>query len=135
MTQYTILGRLRLMAGLDDEAAREALPLCAAAMEQLLPMLKPRADLRDPRLDQAGAAMALCMLLQRGGGEDDVTGFKAGDITVTKRGREKNGFAQALELKKAAFEDARELLRDTGFHVRETPFRRRETGDGGQGDA
>jgi hypothetical protein len=129
MTQYTILGRLRLMAGLDDDDAREALPLCAAALEQLLPQLKPRANPHDPRLDQAAAAMAFCMLLQRGGGEDDVTGFKAGDITVTKRGREKDRLAQALQLKKAALEDARELLRDTGFYVREVGYGERVAGD------
>ena len=127
MTQYTILGRLRLMADLDDDAAREALPLCAAALEQLLPRVKPGGSRHDPRLDQAAATMAFCMLLQRGGEEDGVTGFKAGDITVTKRDKGgKDRLTQALECKKAAFEDARELLRDTGFHVQETAFR----GDG-----
>ena len=125
MTQYTILGRLRLMADFEnDDAAKEALPYCAAALEQLLPQIKPRANLRDPRLDQAAAATALCMLLGRGGGEDDVVGFKAGDITITKRDKGgRDSFSQALQIKQAAFEDTRELLRDTGFYVKETSFR------------
>ena len=129
MTQYTILGRLRLLMEFeDDEAARGALPWCAAALEQLLPQVKPGCG-KDPRLDQAGAATALCMLLQSGGGAggDDVASFKAGDITITKRDKDgRDRLSQAMQIKKAAFEDARELLRDTGFHVQETSFR----GDG-----
>jgi hypothetical protein len=129
MTQFTILGRLRLMAGLDDKAAHEALPDCAAAFEQLMPRVKPGATLHDPRLDQAAAGMALCMLAQRCGGEDDIVGFKAGDITVTKRDKGKDSLSRAMQIKNAAFEDARELLRDTGFHAQDTAFRKRGAGD------
>jgi len=128
MTQYSILGRLKLMLELDEQAAMEALPFCAAAMEQLIPQLKTECR-NDPRLDQAGAALACCMVLQRQNGNKDeslggITGFKAGDISVTKRDKGgKDSVAQALQLKKAAFEEARELLRDTGFHVQEVAFK------------
>ena len=125
MTQYTILGRLRLLIDIeDDEAAKALLPWCAAAFAQLTPQVKPGRG-NDPRLDQAGAALALCMLLQSGGsGGDDVASFKAGDITITKRDKDgKDRLSQAMQAKKAAFEEARELLRDTGFFVGEVRFK------------
>jgi len=136
MTQYSILGRLRLMVELDEEGAREALPLCAAAMEQLAPRLRVECR-NDPRLDQAAAAMACCMLLQRAQGADtsddggdfgDIASFKAGDITVTKRERggassPKERMAYAEQARKTALEDIRDLLRDTGFFAGQTEFK------------
>lgn len=123
MTPFTILGRLRLMTELDDDAAREALPHCQAAMEQVLAMLRPLCDRKDPRLAQAAAAIALCMLLmQNEKGEDGVASFKAGDISVTKT--QKDRLANAERLKKAALEDIRELLRDTGFYAHSAPYKK-----------
>jgi len=130
MTQYSILGRLRLMIELDEQAAMEALPFCAAAMEQLAPRLKIECR-NDPRLSQAGAAMALCMLLQRAQSHDDdasdgISSFKAGDITITKKqgggNNNKDCMAWAEQTRKAAMEDIRDLLKDTGFYVRDTSF-------------
>ena len=125
MTQYTVLGQLKLLIELDDGAARDALPCCAAAMEQLLPRLKPHCIRMDPRLDRAAAADALCMyLMRRENGENDgegIASFKAGDITVTKQGKgAKDRLAQAQKERGAAFADIAELLRDTGFQVRTT---------------
>ncbi|MDR0531791.1 MAG: hypothetical protein LBG83_07000 [Oscillospiraceae bacterium] len=128
MTQYSILGRLRLMTQLDDEQAMAALPLCAAAMEQLLARLKPGANRGDPRLDQAGAAAALCMLLLREentSADEGFSSFKAGDITVTKKEKANAArMAAAEQLRAQALEDARELLRDTGFFSGSTKFSR-----------
>jgi ABC-type transporter Mla MlaB component len=125
MTQYSILGRLRLMGELDEGAAMEALPFCAAAMEQLAPQLKTECR-NDPRLDQAGAALACCMLLQRareGADADGISSFKAGDITVTKKqGGGKDRMAWAEQARKAAMEDIRGLLKDTGFYAGHTAF-------------
>jgi len=139
MTQYSVLGRLRLMLELDEAAAMEALPACAAAMEQLIPRLKVECR-NDPRLDQAAAAMACCMLLQRvrasndqDGQNDDSDGiasFKAGDITITKQPRQakkpetspKDRIAWAEQARRAAMEDIRDLLKDTGFFAGQTAF-------------
>jgi len=125
MTQYSVLGRLRLMIDLDEQAAMEALPFCAAAMEQLTPQLKIECR-NDPRLNQAAAAMACCMLLRRGAGPDGFEGissFKAGDITVTKGGGSaKDRMAWAEQARKTAMEDIRGLLKDTGFHAQQTEF-------------
>ena len=130
MTQYSILGRLRLMIELDGQAAMDALPFCAAAMEQLIPQLKIECR-NDPRLNQAGAAMACCMLLQRAQGDgeneafDGISSFKAGDIMITKKqggGSAKDRMAWAEQMRKAAMEDIRPLLKDTGFFARDTQF-------------
>ena len=122
MTQYTVLGQLRLLAELDEDGARAALPCCAAAMERLLPRLRPRCIRTDPRLDRAAAADALCMLLLRGeSGGDGVASFKAGDIMVTRQGNgAKDRLEQARRERDAAFADIAELLLDTGFQVRAT---------------
>ena len=124
MTQYTILGRLRLLAELDEARSHEALPYCAAAMHQLLPRLKPAVLRDDPRLDRAAAAMALCMLLLRGesGDNDGIESFKAGDISITKKhgGSTNDRLAAAQKEREAAMADIAELLRDTGFQVRTT---------------
>jgi len=133
------------MAELDEEGAREALPFCAAAMEQLAPQLKVECK-NDPRLDQAAAAMACCMLLQRAqsvqsgdtegdfdGNADfgDIASFKAGDITITKQQRQtkkpetspKDRMAWAEQARRAAMEDIRDLLKDTGFFAKQTSFK------------
>ena len=136
MTQYTILGQLRLLTELDEEAARGALPFCAAALEQLLPKLKPNVIRDDPRLSRAAAAMALCMLLQRreNSKDDDsdfdgIESFKAGDIAITKKGKIKDAkkdrdrLAHAVKERDAALADAAELLRDTGFSLSMTKVR------------
>lgn len=120
MTQYTILGRLRLMTELDDEGARNALPFCAAAMEQLLPRLRKGCQ-KDPRLDRAAAAQALCMMLMRGESEngDGIENFKVGDISVTRSGKAvQERMAWARQELAEAMEDIAELLRDSGFGVR-----------------
>jgi hypothetical protein len=125
MTQYTILGRLRLMTELDEAGARNALPWCAAALALLLPQLNATADRDDPRLDQAAAATALCLLLQHEGTQEGIAGFKAGDITVTKTdkaGKERRAFAE--QLRAQAMDDCKELLRDTGAFAAAKPFGR-----------
>ena len=133
MTQYSILGRLRLMIKLDEAGAMEALPFCAAAMEHLSAQVKTGCG-NDQRLDQAAAAWACCLLLQRmqgtASGEDALEGissFKAGDITVTKQqgaGAKEYAakLAQASQAHRAAMEDIRGLLKDTGFHASQTAF-------------
>lgn len=126
MTQYTILGRLKLIMQMDEDTAMAALPFCAAAMEQLALQVKPECK-NDPRLDQAAAAMACCMLLQReqSGSMDDISSFKAGDITVTKQGMSaKERLAQAEQTRKAAMEDIRQLRIDTGFYAQDTAYRK-----------
>ena len=124
LTQHTVLGQLRLLTELDEKQAREALPFCAAAVDQLLPRLKKdeaggfSATRRDPRLARAAATAALVMLLQRAENTegDGIESFKAGDITVSKRGQAvRDRLRMAIVERDAAFDAIAELLKDTGF--------------------
>ncbi|MDR3313152.1 MAG: hypothetical protein LBS96_01700 [Oscillospiraceae bacterium] len=130
MSQGTVLGQLRLLTELDDEAARAALPFCAAALAQLHPLLRSDANPDDPRIDRAAAGIAYCLVLQRAesraAAEEDaqIESFKAGDITVRKRGEE--AFLRRIEraerLRAEGLAAVAELLRDRGFAVRTTAF-------------
>ncbi|MCL2530916.1 MAG: hypothetical protein FWE40_02005 [Oscillospiraceae bacterium] len=120
MNQHTVLGQLRLLVELTDDEAHEALPFCAAATEQLLPKLKRDEDGQwfnrtDPRLSRAAACAALVMLLNRRENSegDGVESFKAGDITVNKRGQAaRDRLRIAITERDAAMADISELLRD-----------------------
>ena len=123
MTQHTVLGQLRLLTELDDEQALAALPLCAAAAEQLRPRLKPGCSRFDPRLNRAAATAALVMLLQRQENSegDGIESFKAGDITVSKQGRAaRDRLRIAIEERDAAMRDIAELLQDRRFEFQAT---------------
>lgn len=123
MNQHTVLGQLRLLTELDDQQALDALPFCAAAAEQLRPRLKPDCSRPDPRLSRAAATAALVMLLQRreNSESDGIESFKAGDITVSKRGTvARDRLRIAIEERDAAMRDIAELLTDTRFEFKTT---------------
>ena len=123
MNQHTVLGQLRLLTELDEAQVHEALPFCAAAVEQLLPRLKTDEDgkminRRDPRLSRAAATAALVILLQRRENSegDGIESFKAGDITVSKRGQaSRDRLRMAIAERDDAFCAIAELLKDTSF--------------------
>ena len=121
MNQHTVLGQLRLLTELDDEQAMAALPFCAAAAEQLRARLKPECGQHDPRLSRAAATAALVMMLQRRENSegDGIESFKAGDITVSKRGTAaRDRLRIAIEERDAALRDIAGLLVDTRFVFR-----------------
>ena len=124
MNQHSVLGQLRLLTQLDDQQALDALPFCAAAAEQLRPRIKPGCSRFDPRLSRAAATSALVLLLQRRDNSDDGDGiesFKAGDITVSKRGTAaRERLRVAIEERDAAMRDIAELLIDTRFEFKAT---------------
>jgi len=120
MNQHTVLGQLRLLVEMTDDEAHETLPFCAAATEQLLAKLKRGEDgellnRTDPRLSRAAACAALVMVLNRreNSDGDGVESFKAGDITVNKRGQAaRDRLRIAITERDAAMADISELLRD-----------------------
>ena len=123
MTKHNVLGQLRLLTELDDEQARQAIPFCAAAVDQLRPRLKPSCPCHDPRLSRAAATAALVMLLQRRENSegDGIESFKAGDITVSKQGRAaRDRLRIAIEERDAALRDIADLLVDTTFEFQAT---------------
>jgi hypothetical protein len=130
MSQGTVLGQLRLLTELDDEAALAALPFCAAALAQLHPLLKPNADLNDPRVDRAAAGIAHCLLLQRAESklaaeEERIESFRAGDITIRNKTEDAaflRRFERAERLRAEGLAAVAPLLRDTGFAACSTAF-------------
>ncbi|MDR1927740.1 MAG: hypothetical protein LBQ33_03770 [Oscillospiraceae bacterium] len=122
MTQFSVLGRLRLLTPLDGDGAREALPFCAAAAAQLHAMRREETSGDDPRLDYAAACVAhYLLLLRQAGAEDGVASFKAGDITIKKQELTQR-LALAQRLRDDALAEVSGLLRDTGFAALSTAF-------------
>jgi len=128
MNQHTVLGQLRLLTELSEEQAHEALPYCASAVEQLLPRLKTDENGEflnrgDPRLSRAAATAALVMLLQRRENteSDGIESFKAGDITVSKRGQaSRDRLRMAIAEREDAFCAIAALLKDISFGFEST---------------
>ncbi|MGN0635274.1 MAG: hypothetical protein ACI4I5_03540 [Acutalibacteraceae bacterium] len=85
MNEWAVLGALREIAVLQQDAAAEALPLCRSALESLTSRLKPGADPADSRLIRAAAGLAYYKwILRNFAGTDGITSFKAGDVTVSR---------------------------------------------------
>lgn len=62
----------------------ELLPLCTAAADELMPRLRADADCGDIRLVNAAASLVYYRLCMRKlAGDEGVTSFKAGDVTVS----------------------------------------------------
>ncbi|MCL2446481.1 MAG: hypothetical protein FWD06_06930 [Oscillospiraceae bacterium] len=128
MNQHTVLGQLRLLVEMTDSEAHESLPFCAAAAEQLLLQLKRNEEgellnRTDPRLSRAAACAALVMLLNRRENSegDGVESFKAGDITVNKRGQaSRDRLRIAIAERDAAMADISELLQDNRWGFKAT---------------
>ncbi|MCL2509400.1 MAG: hypothetical protein FWF05_09510 [Oscillospiraceae bacterium] len=85
MNQWTVLNSLRQFTALDDEGAAKALPFCKTSLDEIRENLRDAADENDPRVIRAAAGLAFYrMTVQRLAGEDSVTSFKAGDVTVSQ---------------------------------------------------
>lgn len=114
---WSILDALRrnhAVQGTDEELA----PLCAAAAKELEARIKDNADCTDIRLINACASMVnyrLCM--RKSEGDEAVTSFKAGDVTVSIS--PSAVIERAEKEKSEAIIAALPLLRDEGFVFRQ----------------
>jgi len=114
MNQWNVLNSLRQLTVLDDEAAANALPFCKASLDEIRESLKSAADENDPRVGRAAAGLAFYRLTaQKLSGEDSVTSFKAGDVTISQSA------SAALDIASRARDEAYlavlPLLRDDRF--------------------
>ncbi len=109
----SILSALReyyFAKGTDEELA----PLCTAAAREIMPVIKPEAELSDIRLINLAAAIAnhrLCIRNMHS--EEAVTSFKAGDVSVSISPEAL--IEQAEKERAAATAAALPLLKDNGF--------------------
>ncbi len=114
MDAWAVLNCLGTLPIPQDVDAAERIAFCRAAVEELQPRIREDADPNDPRLLRAaaGIACALCALRERAQ-TDDVSYFKAGDVTIHRSAV--NHIAAAEKLREEGIRLALPLLRDDGF--------------------
>lgn len=114
---WSVLNALRrnhAAEGTDEEL----MPLCAAAAKEIEVRMRNNADCSDIRLINAGAAIVnyrLCM--KKCGTDENVTSFKAGDVTVSMS--PSAAIERAEKEKSEALMEALPLFRDEGFVFRQ----------------
>lgn len=114
MNEWAVLNSLREIAVLQEDAAAEALPLCRSALESLRPRLRQDADPSDIRLIRAAAGIAYYQwVLRKSAGDDGITSFKAGDVTVSRSGA--CALEQAEKVRSENLLAALPLLTDDAF--------------------
>ena len=114
MNEWTVLSSLREITPLDENGAADALPLCRTALQTLLPRLKPSADPEDIRIAHAAAGIAYYKWVLRSTAEEDnLTSFKAGDVTVSRSAS--SALERAAFVRNEALLEASALLLDENF--------------------
>ncbi len=118
ITQWNVLARLRQLMASDDEQDSELIPICLMNLERVLSLLDEKSDKDDVRIIQAAAALSYYdYSLRKMSCEDNVTSFKAGDITVSKS---KNAIMEIAEKQRAeALAELTPLMKDTQFSFRQ----------------
>jgi hypothetical protein len=82
---YAVLSRLKLLTPIESEEEGEAAALCARALEDLSRKLADPCDKSHNSLLWAAAGRAFYNLTLKRIMQDPDTGFKAGDLSVTKQ--------------------------------------------------
>ena len=114
ITQWNVLALLKQLTDIDSADESLALQICLTALEQVQSRLRPDVSQEDIRIASAAAGIAFYTLcVRRTGSADDVTSFKAGDISVQKKITDTMGFAQ--KIRDDALSAAAPLFRDDGF--------------------
>lgn len=118
MSQWDVLTGLRQIIALDEEGAALALPLCSMSLDEIKIRLRDGVSPEDIRVTKAAVGLAYYMLVvRRLAGEEAITSFKAGDVTVSKSS------AAALEIaakiRDESLVDALPLMKDEEFLFRQ----------------
>ena len=114
----SVLNRLRQLVTLDEQGAENALPLCALCLEEIRSKLRSGADENDIRLAQAAAGLVFYRLMLRTAADgSNVTGFKAGDVTVTRSPAA--SMELAVSVRDEALAEVSDLLEDRDFMFRQ----------------
>lgn len=113
-TSWNVLARFRQLVDIDDTEADKLLPLCVVNLHRISSQLREDADPDDVRIAQAAAALVYYDYAVRLSFEtDNVTSFKAGDITVSKTTTSLTENAE--KMKKDALLELVPLMKDTNF--------------------
>ncbi len=113
-TSWNVLARFRQFINLDDTEAEKLLPLCVVNLHRINAQLRDDVNTDDIRITEAAAALTYYDYTVRLSSEtDDVTSFKAGDITVSKTTSSLTENAE--KMKKDALLELAPLMKDTTF--------------------
>ncbi len=113
-TQWNVLARFRQLIEIDDTEAEKLLPLCVVNLRRVMAQLNEKADKDDIRITEAAAALTYYdYSIKLSNQTDNITSFKAGDITVSQTSNSLTEHAE--KIKKAALLELTPLMRDTSF--------------------
>lgn len=113
-TSWNVLSRFRQLINVDVLEAEKVLPLCVVNLQRIQAQLRSDADPDDIRITEAAAALTYYDYAVRLSAEtDDVTSFKAGDITVNRTTSSLTENAE--KIKKSALLELVPLMKDTNF--------------------
>ncbi len=113
-TSWNVLARFRQFVNIDDTEAEKQLPLCVVNLRRIQAQLRDDVNPDDVRIQEAAACLTYYDYAIRLSSEtDDVTSFKAGDITVSKTTSSLTENAE--KMKKNALLELTPLMKDTNF--------------------
>ena len=114
ITQWNVLALLKQLTDIDANSEPQALQICLTALEQIKNRLRDDAPTDDIRITSAAAGIAFYTLcVWRTGRSDNVTGFKAGDISVQKKASD--SISYAAKIRDDALTAVAPLFKDDGF--------------------
>lgn len=113
-TSWNVLARFRQFISIDDEEAEKQLPLCVVNLRRIQAQLRDDVNPDDIRIQEAAACLTYYdYAVNLSHQTDDVTSFRAGDITVSKTTSSLTENAE--KMKKEALLEIVPLMKDTGF--------------------
>lgn len=120
MTAWEVMDSLSLLAQWDESEKDNIFALCKSSLREIEAMLKKDVDRSDFRIAAAAAANAyykLSLRLSFSSSKEDITSFKAGDVSITQ-GSSNNSQKQldkAEKLYSQALHNIIPLCQDNGF--------------------
>lgn len=119
MTAWEIKEALSFLTEWNEDEDDTILALCKSSLKEVEAMLKADADRSDARISAAAAANAYCKLaLKRSFSADkeEITSFKAGDVSITQNTSNNEKFLERAEkLYENALQSLIPLCKDEGF--------------------
>ena len=115
ISPWNVLARLKHYIETDSENEDSALSVCVVNLDTVMSKIKESADKNDPRITQAAAAMSYYDFAVKyaSDGNDSITSFKAGDVTLSRSSQ--SLIEIASDVRKQALEDIAPLMRDEDF--------------------
>lgn len=120
MTAWEVKDYLSHLTCWEENEEESILSLCKASLNEIHSMLKADADRADVRIASAAAANACYKLLLKrsfSSSQEDITSFKAGDVSITQGNR--NQYERSLDKAEKLYHEALRsiipLCRDNGF--------------------